>query len=92
MTNGGTGPYKGKILLMNQGRGDLPANMVLVDPEDPSNVVSVFLFWFYDKTFPDERTVFCQTVLLDNYYGRQFISLNDVKVHSSGEIFFTDVP
>ncbi|KAF9078453.1 D-lactonohydrolase-like protein [Rhodocollybia butyracea] len=32
------------------------------------------------------------SVLLDNFYGRQFNSLNDVKVHSSGQIFFTDVP
>ncbi len=32
------------------------------------------------------------TVLLDNYFGRQFNSLNDIKVHpSSGKIFFTDV-
>lgn len=33
------------------------------------------------------------TVLLDNFFGRQFNSLNDVKVHpKSGKIFFTDVP
>lgn len=31
------------------------------------------------------------TILLDNYYGRQFNSLNDIKVHPSGNIFFTDV-
>ncbi|KAK0444224.1 calcium-dependent phosphotriesterase [Desarmillaria tabescens] len=31
------------------------------------------------------------TVLLDNYFGRQFNSLNDIKVHPSGKIFFTDV-
>lgn len=31
------------------------------------------------------------TILLDNYYGRQFNSLNDIKVHPSGSIFFTDV-
>jgi len=31
------------------------------------------------------------TVLLDNYYGRQFNSLNDIKVHpTNGKIFFTD--
>jgi len=33
------------------------------------------------------------TVAIDHFYGRQFNSLNDVKVHStSGNIFFTDVP
>ncbi|KAF9463466.1 calcium-dependent phosphotriesterase [Collybia nuda] len=31
------------------------------------------------------------TVLLDNFFGRQFNSLNDIKVHPSGKIFFTDV-
>ncbi|KDQ26359.1 hypothetical protein PLEOSDRAFT_169186 [Pleurotus ostreatus PC15] len=31
------------------------------------------------------------TILLDNFFGRQFNSLNDVKVHPSGKIFFTDV-
>ncbi|GLB41030.1 putative SMP-30/Gluconolaconase/LRE-like region [Lyophyllum shimeji] len=30
------------------------------------------------------------TVLLDNYFGRQFNSLNDIKVHPSGKFFFTD--
>ncbi|KAK2460061.1 hypothetical protein APHAL10511_007938 [Amanita phalloides] len=30
------------------------------------------------------------TVVLDNYYGRQFNSLNDIKIHPSGYIFFTD--
>ncbi|KAF8154571.1 D-lactonohydrolase-like protein [Crassisporium funariophilum] len=31
------------------------------------------------------------TVLLDNFFGRQFNSLNDIKIHPSGVIFFTDV-
>ncbi|TFK35654.1 hypothetical protein BDQ12DRAFT_714524 [Crucibulum laeve] len=31
------------------------------------------------------------TVLLDNFFGRQFDSIDDVKVHPSGNIFFTDV-
>ncbi|KAG5645672.1 hypothetical protein DXG03_005510 [Asterophora parasitica] len=31
------------------------------------------------------------TVLLDNFFGRQFNSLNDIKVHPSGNLFFTDV-
>ncbi|KAJ3716552.1 D-lactonohydrolase-like protein [Lentinula raphanica] len=70
MTNGGTGLYKGKIILTNEGRGHLPANLALMDPHPPYNV----------------------SILLDNFYGRQFNSLNDVKVHSSGNIFFTDVP
>jgi len=70
MTNGGTGPYKGKILLMNQGRGDLPANMVLVDPEDPSNVVSACLSDFAVGIFlMNERSFvrrFCWTITTDD--------------------------
>ncbi|TFK69998.1 calcium-dependent phosphotriesterase [Pluteus cervinus] len=30
------------------------------------------------------------TILLDNFFGRQFNSLNDIKVHPSGAFFFTD--
>lgn len=71
MTNGGTGPVNGALLLANQGRDTRPANLALVNPSPPHNV----------------------TVLVNNFYGRQFISLNDVKVHpTSGKLFFTDVP
>lgn len=35
---------------------------------------------------------FNTTVLLDNFFGRQFNSLNDVKIHpTNGKVFFTDV-
>ena len=70
MTNGGTGPYKGNLLLSTSGRGNLPPSLVLVNPRDPYN----------------------DTVLLDNFFGRQFNSLNDVRIHpTSGKIFFADV-
>ncbi|KIY48838.1 calcium-dependent phosphotriesterase, partial [Fistulina hepatica ATCC 64428] len=68
MTNGGTGPYHGNILFLNEGRGELPSNVVLMNPYEPYNV----------------------TVLFDNFFGRQFNSLNDAKIHPSGHIFFTD--
>ncbi|KAL1702074.1 hypothetical protein EV121DRAFT_282138 [Schizophyllum commune] len=68
MTNGGTGPYYGKLLFINSGRGHRPSSLTLTDPAPPYN------------TF----------VLLNNFYGRQFNSLNDVKIHPSGKIFFTD--
>jgi len=70
MTNGGTGPLKGSLLLSTSGRGLLPPSLALVNPHPPYNA----------------------TVLLDNFYGRQFNSLNDVKVHPrSGKIFVVDV-
>ncbi|KAI0789017.1 D-lactonohydrolase-like protein [Irpex lacteus] len=70
MTNGGTGPFHGNLLLVNSGRGSLPPSITAVNPAVPHNV----------------------TVLLDNFLGRQFNSLNDVKIHpTSKKLFFTDV-
>ncbi|TFK32977.1 calcium-dependent phosphotriesterase [Crucibulum laeve] len=68
MANGGTGPYKGSLVIVTVGRGPRPPSVVLVNPESPHNT----------------------TVLLDNFFGRQFNSLDDVKVHPSGKFFFTD--
>ncbi|KAF8990431.1 hypothetical protein BDQ17DRAFT_369019 [Cyathus striatus] len=68
ITNGGTGPFKGNLLLATRGRGLLPSSVVLVNPKPPYNA----------------------TVLLDNFFGRQFNSMNDIKVHESGQIVFTD--
>ena len=69
MTNGGTGPYKGDLLLVTSGRALLPPSVVLVNPSPPYNT----------------------TVLLDNFLGRQFNSLNDVKILPGTDIiYFTD--
>ena len=69
MTNGGTGPYKGSLVLVTSGRGTLPPSIALVNPVEPHNA----------------------TVLLNNFFGRQFNSLNDIKIHPrSGAFFFTD--
>ncbi|EJD07762.1 D-lactonohydrolase-like protein [Fomitiporia mediterranea MF3/22] len=65
MMNGAT-LHQGNILLMSQGRGNIPATMALLNPFKPYNT----------------------TVLLDNFYGRQFNSLNDVKVHPTSKAFF----
>ncbi|KAI0748901.1 D-lactonohydrolase-like protein [Fomes fomentarius] len=70
MTNGGTGPFFGQLVLVNSGRGPIPPSLALVNPLPPHNT----------------------TVLLDNFFGRQFNSLNDVKVHpKTHKLFFTDV-
>jgi len=69
MTNGGTN-FRGQLLLINSGRGDLPPSVALVNPKAPFN----------------------STILLDNFFGRQFNSLNDAKIHpTSKAIFFTVV-
>lgn len=69
MANGGSGPYKGSLLYVTCGRGELPPSVTLINPVPPYN----------------------STVLLDNFFGRQFNSIDDVKIHpTSGNIFFTD--
>jgi gluconolactonase len=69
MGNGGTGPYKGGLLLVTSGRALLPPSIILVNPNSPYNT----------------------TVLLDNFLGRQFNSLNDIKILPGTDImFFTD--
>ncbi|KAG1733913.1 uncharacterized protein EDB91DRAFT_627951 [Suillus paluster] len=69
MVNGGTGPYKGDLLLITSGRALLPSSIVRVNPNPPYNA----------------------TVLLDNFLGRQFNSLNDIKILPGTDImFFTD--
>lgn len=71
MTNGGTGPYDGELLIVNSGRANLPPTVAIVNPAPPHNT----------------------RILLDNFFGRQFNSINDVKIHpTSGAIFFTDPP
>ncbi|KAI0072711.1 calcium-dependent phosphotriesterase [Panus rudis PR-1116 ss-1] len=43
-------------------------------------------------TLSNPNPPFNTTVLLDNFFGRQFNSLNDIKIHpKSGKLFFTDV-
>ena len=70
MTNGGTGPFFGQLVLINSGRGPLPPSIALVNPNPPHNT----------------------TVLLDNFFGRQFNSLNDIKIFpGTNKLFFTDV-
>lgn len=72
MTNGGTGPYKGALLLVNSGRGETyPPSVVSVNPYPPYN----------------------STIMVDNYHGKDFNSLNDIRVHpNTGNIYFTDAP
>ncbi|KAH9913684.1 D-lactonohydrolase-like protein [Epithele typhae] len=70
MTNGGTGPFDGQLVLITSGRGPRPPSIALVNPTPPHNT----------------------TVLLDNFFGRQFNSLNDIKVlPGTNKLFFTDV-
>ena len=53
MTNGGTGPYYGKLLFINSGRGHRPSSLTLTDPAPPYNTF-VLLNNFYALTHPSE--------------------------------------
>jgi len=76
-------PLPDTVQMNNGGTGPYYGSLLLVNSGRatlPPNLVMV-------NPNPPYNT----TVLLDNYFGRQFNSLNDVKVHrASGNIFFTD--
>ncbi|PIL27001.1 hypothetical protein GSI_10140 [Ganoderma sinense ZZ0214-1] len=73
-----------EVQMTNGGTGPLHGKLVFVNsgrgPLPPSLVL-------VDPADPANTTV-----LLDNFFGRQFNSLNDVKIHpKTGKLFFTDV-
>ncbi|PPQ79292.1 hypothetical protein CVT25_002588 [Psilocybe cyanescens] len=69
---------------VNGGTGPLGSSLVLVTDGFGSLPPSVVLV--------NPQAPYNATVLLDNFYGRQFNSMNDVKIHpTSKAIFFTDV-
>ena len=67
--------FQHKVLLVNSGRGD-----ATTAPQHTSNLVLV-----------EPNPPYNSTVLLDNFFGRAFNSLNDAKV-MDGKIFVTDAP
>lgn len=72
------------VQMTNGGTGPYKSSLLLITsgrgPLPPSIVLV--------NPLPPHNT----TVLLDNFFGRQFNSLNDIKVHPSGKFFFTDPP
>ena len=70
--------------MTNGGTGPYHSSLVLVTSGRDSLPPSVALV--------NPRSPNNVTVLLDNYFGRQFNSLNDIKIHRpSGNFLFTDV-
>ncbi|OCH91753.1 D-lactonohydrolase-like protein, partial [Obba rivulosa] len=75
----------GSIQMTNGGTGPFRGSLVLVNSGRGPLPPSVALV----NPSPPHNV----TILLDNYYGRQFNSLNDVKIHpGSGKLYFTDAP
>ncbi|KAG6864490.1 hypothetical protein C0991_009171 [Blastosporella zonata] len=71
------------IQMTNGGTGPYKSSLVLITSGRGSRPPSIVLV---NPNAPHNVTV-----LLDNFFGRQFNSLNDIKVHPSGKLFFTDV-
>ncbi|KAG5730841.1 Gluconolactonase [Termitomyces sp. T112] len=70
------------IQMTNGGTGPYKSSLLLVTSGRGSLPPSIALV---NPKAPNNVTV-----LLDNFFGRQFNSLNDIKVHPSGKLFFTD--
>ncbi len=76
-------PLPDSIQMTNGGTGPFQGNLIFVNSGRGPLAPSLALVNF--------KPPYNVTVLLNNYYGRQFNSLNDVKVHpQSGKFFFTD--
>ncbi|KAG6883719.1 hypothetical protein C0992_008006, partial [Termitomyces sp. T32_za158] len=71
------------IQMTNGGTGPYNSSLLLVTSGRGSLPPSVALV---NPKAPNNVTV-----LLDNFFARQFNSLNDIIVHPSGKLFFTDV-
>ncbi|KAG6911028.1 hypothetical protein DXG01_005444 [Tephrocybe rancida] len=71
------------IQMTNGGTGPFQSSLILITSGRGSRPPSIALV---NPNAPHNVTV-----LLDNFFGRQFNSLNDIKVHPSGKLFFTDV-
>jgi len=72
------------VQMTNGGTGPYNSSLVLVTSGRGSLPPSIVLV----NPLPPYNS----TVLLDNFYGRQFNSLNDIKIHpTNGKFFFTDV-
>ncbi|KAK4102322.1 calcium-dependent phosphotriesterase [Parathielavia hyrcaniae] len=83
--NGGTN-YQGQLLFLGEGQGEsIAPAMYLMNPEPPYNTTG-------EAPIHPAATMLTQSgLLLDNFFGRQFNSLNDVSVNPrNGELYFTD--
>ncbi|KAF8326185.1 D-lactonohydrolase-like protein [Cantharellus anzutake] len=72
-----------EIQMTNGGTGPYRSSFILVNSGRGPRPPSIALV--------NPKAPYNSTVILDNFYGRQFNSLNDLKVHpKNGQIYFTD--
>lgn len=77
-------PRYNREQMTNGGTGPYNSSLVLVTSGRGSLPPSIVLVNYLPP--------YNSTVVLDNFFGRQFNSLNDIKIHpTNGKFFFTDV-
>ncbi|KAK4660789.1 hypothetical protein QC762_122160 [Podospora pseudocomata] len=88
--NGGTN-YKNKLLFVGQGKGEnIPPAIYLMNPEPPYDTKGR-LGSLRASSVYHVLTSGGYLVMLNNYFGRQFNSINDASVNPrNGDIYFTD--
>lgn len=84
--NGGTN-YKGNIIFAGEGQGDnVPSALYMMNPLPPYNTTSE-----YPNLTQKQIVTLTILALVNNYFGRQFNSLNDLVVNpTNGDLYFTD--
>lgn len=90
---GGTN-YKGNIIFAGEGQGEsVPSALYLMNPVEPYNTTREWAQrdLISQERFENQLRANMTEVLANNYFGRQFNSLNDVSVNPrNGDIYFTD--
>lgn len=86
-TKPGATNYKGNLVYMAEGQGsNVPSELILMNPLEPYNTTGKPPLSSF--TPPTDHP----SVLLNNYFGRAFNSLNDGAVNPrNGDLYFTDV-
>jgi len=74
--------FPGTVQMTNGGTGPYKSSLLLATSGRGHLPPSIVL--------GNPKPPYNVTILLDNFFGRQFNSLNDIKVHPSGKFFFTD--
>jgi gluconolactonase len=92
--SGGTN-YKEQLLFLGEGQGEAVAPaMYLMNPRPPYNTTGKLVIPYSIIHLRVELLTMLSlmlAVILDNFFGRQFNSLNDVSINPrNGDIYFTD--
>ena len=89
--NGATN-YRGEIVFAAEGQNsNKPSELIRMNPNAPYNTTGEYGWRLYEIS-TQKYLIWDRSVLLNNFFGRQFNSLNDLAVHPvSKHLHFTDV-